>query len=180
MRDSWHSRDPWSASEAVAPDSFIRYMRHLPFNLPVTEHSHARAVLPQWYADQFGWDEIVRETAVAWKRLRPDERSDCGIFAQDYGQAGAIDFLGRRYGLPASLSGHQTWFLWGPRHYSGECMIVLDDSRKNLARLWNQVDYVGTSADNPYALEKNIDVYICRRRKFSSLGELWPTLKRWR
>jgi len=49
------------------------------------EHSHARAALPQWFSDQFGWQEIVEETAIAWNRLSPDERKDCGIFAQDYG-----------------------------------------------------------------------------------------------
>ncbi len=64
------------------------------------EHDHARAALPQWYADQFGWQEIVDETAVAWNRIPAEDRKDCGIFAQDYGQAGAIDFLGRAYGLP--------------------------------------------------------------------------------
>ena len=164
----------------LPPDKFTAYTRYLPFKLPVMEHSHARAVLPQWYADQFGWEEIVAETAVAWNRLSPDERRDCGIFAQDYGQAGAIDFLGRRYGLPPSLSGHQTWFLWGPRGYSGNCMIVLDDSRENLERLWSNVEYVGTSADNPYALERNIDVFVCRGSKFGSLADIWPKVKRWR
>jgi Dolichyl-phosphate-mannose-protein mannosyltransferase len=164
----------------LSPDGFIAYMKHLPMKLPVMEHSHARAVLPQWYADQFGWNEIVAETAVAWNRIPADERQDCGIFAQDYGQAGAIDFLGRRYGLPASLSAHQTWFLWGPRGYSGNCMIVLDDRRERLEELWEHVEYVGESADNPYALEKQIDVYICRGSKFGTLTQLWPQLKRWR
>jgi hypothetical protein len=144
------------------------------------EHSHARAVLPQWYSDQFGWKEIVDETAVAWNRLDPTERGDCGIFAQDYGQAGAIDFLGRHYGLPRSLSGHQTWFLWGPRNYTGKCLIVLDDTRASLEQIFQRVDYVGTSADNPWALEKNIDVFICRGPKFGTLADLWPGLKKWR
>jgi hypothetical protein len=164
----------------LSPDKFIAYMKTLPFKLPVMEHSHERAVLPQWYADQFGWKEIVAETAAAWDQLNPDERRDCGIFAQDYGQAGAIDFFGPRYGLPASLSGHQTWFLWGPRGYSGKCMIVLDDSRATLEKFWKNVQYVGTSADNPYALEKNIDVFICRGSKFGTLAELWPKVKKWR
>lgn len=166
----------------LSPDSFLAYTKTLPFKLPVMEHSHARAALPQWYSDQFGWDEIVAETAVAWNRLTPDERKDevCGIFAQDYGQAGAIDFLGRRYGLPRSLSGHQTWFLWGPRGYSGNCMIVLDDTRQRLEELWTSVEYVGQSPDNPYALEKQIDVFICRGAKFGTLEQLWPELKRWR
>jgi hypothetical protein len=166
----------------LSPDHFLEYAKTLPFKLPVMEHAHARAALPQWYSDQFGWQEIVDETAVAWNRLRPEERvgENCGIFAQDYGQAGAIDFLGRHYGLPQSLSGHQTWFLWGPRGYSGDCMIVLDDSREKLEALWQHVDFVGTSAPNPYALEQQIDVYICRGAKFGTLAQLWPEIKRWR
>ena len=166
----------------LSPDNFLAYAKTLPFKLPVMEHAHARAALPQWYADQFGWNEIVAETAVAWNRLLPAERQDkaCGIFAQDYGQAGAIDFLGRGYGLPPALSGHQSWFLWGPRGYSGNCMIVLDDSRERLQQLWDHVEYVGTSADNPYALEKEIPVFICRGPKFGTFAQLWPQLKRWR
>jgi hypothetical protein len=166
----------------LSPEKFLAYTKTLPFKLPVMEHSHERAALPQWYADQFGWQEIVAETAVAWNKLAPAERADCGIFAQDYGQAGAIDFLGSRYGLPKSLSGHQTWYLWGPRGYSGNCMIVLDDSRENLEALWKNVEYVGTSAENPYALEKNIDVFICRGAKFGTMADLWPkpALKKWR
>jgi 4-amino-4-deoxy-L-arabinose transferase-like glycosyltransferase len=164
----------------LTPDRFIAYMEKLPFKLPVMEHAHARAKLPQWYADQFGWQEIVAETSVAWNQLSPEERRDCGIFAQDYGQAGAIDFFGPKYGLPASLSGHQTWFLWGPRGYSGSCMIVLDDSRERLEELWANVQFVGTSADNPYALEKQIDVYICRGSKFGTMAQLWPEIKHWR
>jgi Dolichyl-phosphate-mannose-protein mannosyltransferase len=164
----------------LSPDGFLAYAKYLPFKLPVMEHSHARAALPQWYSDQFGWEEIVAETAVAWNRLAPEERSDCGIFAQDYGQAGAIDFLGRKYGLPASMSGHQTWFLWGPRGYSGNCMIVLDDRKETLEKLWEQVDYVGTSAPNPYALEQQIDVFLCKGKKFDSWTGFWPNLKRWR
>jgi hypothetical protein len=163
-----------------SPDRFLEYAKTLPFKLPVMEKDHTRAALPQWYADQFGWQEIVDETAVAWNRIPVQERSDCGIFAQDYGQAGAIDFLGRQYGLPRSLSGHQTWFLWGPGSYSGDCMIVLDDSRAKLETIWQHVDFVGTSAANPYALEQQIDVYICRGKKFDSWAGLWPQVKRWR
>ncbi len=163
-----------------SPDKFIAYTKYLPFKLPHLEHSHERAVLPQWYADQFGWEEIVAATAQAWNALPANERHDCGIFAQDYGQAGAIDFLGRRYGLPRSISGDKSWFLWGPRDYSGNCLIVLDDSRLNLEQLFNHVEYAGTSADSPYALEKQIDVFICRGPKFGALQQLWPKLKRWR
>jgi len=164
----------------LSPDGFLSYIKYLPMKPPVMERSHARVPLPQWYADQFGWNEIVAETAVAWNQLSPDERHDCGIFAQDYGQAGAVDFLGRKYGLPPSLSGHQTWWLWGPRSYSGNCLIVLNDNEPTLHKLFNSVQYVGMSADNPYALEKGIPVFICHGSKFGTMEQLWPRLKKWR
>src|SRR5208282_3192366 len=164
----------------LPPDKFLAYLSYLPMKPPVMEHSHERAPLPQWYADQFGWEEIVAETAKAYARLSPEERPGCGIFAQDYGQAGAVDFLGRRYGLPPALSGHQTYWLWGPRGYSGNCLIVLGDERRRLEELFDHVEYVGTSADNRYALETEISVYICRGAKFGSLEKIWPDLKKWR
>ncbi len=163
----------------LSPDRFLAYTKTLPFKLPVMEHDHARAALPQWYADQFGWEEIVAETALAWNRVPLADRKDCGIFAQDYGQAGAIDFLGRGYGLPPALSGDRTYFLWGPRGYSGNCLIVLGDRRARLEQLFDHVEFVGTSADNPYALETEIAVFICHGPKFGTLTELWPELKHW-
>jgi hypothetical protein len=159
-------------------DHFISYMNNLPFKVPRSEHSHERALLPQHYADQFGWEEMTAMTAQAWARVPPEERRDCGIYAQDYGQAGAIDFFGRRYGLPPALSGHQTYFLWGPRNYSGNCLIVLDDKKEVLDQLFEHVEYVGTS-DNPYALERNIPVFLCKGAKFGSLQQLWPKVKKW-
>lgn len=161
-------------------NEFLSYLHKLPFKVPANEHSHLRAQLPQHYADQFGWQEIVAETAVAYNRLSPAERPGCAIFAQDYGQAGAIDFFGPRYGLPPALSGHQSYWLWGPRGYSGNCMIVLDDTQEKLETLFEHVEYVGISADNPYALEREIPVFICRGAKFGSLEKLWPDVKKWR
>src|SRR5271170_6557625 len=74
----------------LSPDKFLAYLKYLPMKPPVMEHGHERAVLPQWYSDQFGWEEIVAETAKAYDQLTPAERPSCGIFSQDYGKAGAI------------------------------------------------------------------------------------------
>jgi hypothetical protein len=164
----------------LSPEHFIAYTKTLPFKLPVTEHSHARAALPQWYSDQFGWKEIAEETEVAWNQIPAGERPDCGIFAQDYGQTGAIDFFGRKQGLPGAMSGDRTYWLWGPDGYSGDCMIVLDDQQDVLQRYWQSVELVGISAPNPYALEQQIPVFICKGKRFDSWTNVWPHLKRWR
>jgi len=168
------------AMPLLTVDQFIPYMNWLPIKVPRSEHSHERVALPQHYADQFGWQEIVAKTAEVWNKIPPAERNDCGIFAQDYGQAGAVDFLGPKYGLPQSLSGHQSWWLWGPRGYSGNCLIVMDDDRETLERLFEHVEYEGRSAPNPYALESELPFFICRGPKFGTMADLWPRVKKWR
>lgn len=159
-------------------DQFIGYMNKLPIKVPRNEHSHMSAVLPQHYADQFGWEEIVAVVNQAWLRIPQSERNDCAIFAQNYGEAGAIDFFGKRYGLPPALSGHQTYFLWGPGGYSGNCLIVVADRKERLQELFTHVEFVGVS-ESSYALENHVPVFLCRGARFGSLSALWPKLKKW-
>jgi hypothetical protein len=69
--------------------------------------------------------------------------------------------------------------LWGPRNYSGNCMVILDDHRERLEELFNHVEYITTSAPNPYALEQQLPIYLCRGAKFGSLQKVWPLIKKW-
>ena len=63
--------------------------------------------------------------ARVYNALPPDLRRQTAIFGQNYGQAGAIDLFGPKYGLPPAISGHQSYFLWGPRDYTGASVIVM-------------------------------------------------------
>jgi hypothetical protein len=160
-------------------DKYLSYQQHYLFKPPDAEYSHMRSPLPQTYSDQFGWEEIVQAVAYAYSEIPPAERGDCAIFAQDYGAAGAIDFFGPRYGLPKVLSAHQTYYLWGPRTYTGNCMVILGDNRKRLEELFDHVEYITTSAPNPYGLETELPVWICRGAKFGSLQKVWSKIKKW-
>jgi len=163
----------------LTANQFLTYANALPFAIPRSEKSHLSAALPQHYADQFGWREMVAVTAQGWNQLSAGERRDCAVFGQNYGEAGAVDFFGPRYGLPPAISGHQTYYLWGPRAYSGNCLIVIGDRKEALNRLFERVDLVGSS-DDQYALERHVPVYLCRGAKFGTLAQIWPRLKKWR
>ncbi len=56
-------------------ESFLPYMNRLPIKVPRSEHGHEHVPLPQHYADQFGWDEIVGKTAETWQKLPPADRA---------------------------------------------------------------------------------------------------------
>ena len=78
-------------------------------------------------------EEMTREVARIYNSLPPEQRARTAIFANSYGQAGAIDFFGPKYGLPKSISNHQSYWLWGPREFSGETVIVLGSDGERLA-----------------------------------------------
>jgi hypothetical protein len=159
-------------------NQYIAYSRLLHLAPPRIEN-HEQGPLPQLYADQFGWKEMAQVVAHAYFKLPPDERERCAIFGQNYGQAGAIDFFGARIGLPPALSGHQNYYYWGPRGYTGECMIVMGDRYERLSDEFESVEKVGTvfhPLSMPY---EHFDVYLCRRPRFGTLQQIWPKLKNW-
>jgi hypothetical protein len=134
----------------LPPETYIRYTKAIGLEQPAIE-THRLGPLPQIFADQFGWEEMAAQVARVYNSLPPEVRARTAIFAQSYGQAGAIDLFGPKYGLPPSISGHQNYFLWGPRGYTGESMIVMDDRLENLEKLFSSVRKAA-SVFHPYAM----------------------------
>ncbi|HEX7706130.1 MAG TPA: glycosyltransferase family 39 protein [Thermoanaerobaculia bacterium] len=163
----------------MSPDRTAAWQRALGISPSPTERSHT-SELPQHLSDRLGWDEMVSSVAQAYHALPEVERAKAGIFAQNFGEAGAIDILGRSRGLPPALSGHQNYFLWGPRHYTGEVIIVVDSPTHNLDDLCRTVEYAGPVGSHPHALpgEQRMGIYVCRGLT-PSLGDLWPQAKNW-
>jgi len=157
-------------------ERFVAYMDRLPFKIPRSEKSHFAAMLPQHYADQFGWEEMTAAVARIYYALPPADQAKTAIFGNNYGESGAIDFFGPKYGLPKSIGGHQTYWLWGPRNYTGEIMIVLGDRRVSLEPKCASVQEFDVTF-SPYALEHN-PIFLCRGLKWN-LQQFWPKLKNW-
>jgi Dolichyl-phosphate-mannose-protein mannosyltransferase len=161
----------------LPPETYLRYTKAIGLEQPRIEN-HELGPLPQIFADQFGWEEMTATVAGVYNNLPPDVRSHTAIFAQTYGQAGAIDLFGPKYGLPPAISGHQNYFLWGPRAYTGDSMIVMGDNQKNLERLFTSVQKEA-HVDHPYSMPYNhVDVFYCRGLH-QPLAQLWPQVKKW-
>lgn len=160
-------------------DMFVRYQSHLPFDVPKTERSFVGESLPQYYADEFPWPGMVEAVARVYHSLTPEEQKRTAIFGNNYGQAAAIDFFGPQYGLPKAISGHQNYFLWGPRDYTGEIVIVLGDTESSAREQFNSVT-VAATLSNPYAYRyENRPVLLCRGLKWNLQTE-WSRVKNWR
>ncbi len=162
---------------AVLPvDTFISYMPMLGM-APSTSENKELSKLPQYYADMFGWEKMVTAAADAYNTLTVEEKMKCAIIGNNYGEASAIDFFGSKYGLPKAISGHNNYWLWGPRNATGEVVIRLGGSIEAMLESYNEVKQVGLFKDDycmPY--ENNMAVYVCKNRR-TPLKDDWADFK---
>jgi len=158
-------------------ETYVHYQETIHLSPPATEKSHLDSPLPQYYSDDLGWEQMTAAVAHEYDRLPPGLRSVTAIYAQNYGEAGAIDLFGPKYGLPKAICPHQNYFLWGPRKYRGFGMIVLGDNRKNLEKYFGQVIHAGNFGV-PYALEHG-PIWMCTQPRGWTLKQIWPKLKKW-
>jgi len=159
-------------------DGYLRFQEHLPFTIPRSEQSHMGAALPQYYADEFNWQEMVQAVARVYQTLTPEERAKTAIFTNNYGEAAAIDFFGPKYGLPKAISGHQNYFLWGPRNYTGEIVIRIGATIEDVRSGYESVT-VAAGIENPYALYyETRPILLCRGRK-ENYQTHWDHVKKW-
>jgi hypothetical protein len=161
----------------LPPETFVRYQYGLGMSPPREERGQT-GDLPQYYADMFGWPEFVDSLATVYRSLAPDEQKECLIYVRNYGEAAAIEFFGRRYGLPQPACAHNNYWYWRPRGWNGRVAIVLGghdttESRKDLERFFDNVTF-GTMTRSQHAMpfESERPFFICRGAKFT-LDQLW-------
>jgi hypothetical protein len=166
-----------TVASLLAPENYIRYQKAIGLEPPKAENQPT-GPLPQHFADEFGWEEMVREVARIYHELPPEQRAATAIFANSYGQAGAIDFFGKKYGLPKAISNHQSYWLWGPREYSGASVIVLGSDGSGDREHFARVEAVGRAA-HPYSRrDEHYDIFLCGELN-TTLEAFWPEIKNW-
>lgn len=161
------------ALPVLSVQGFIRFQEALGVKPHWDERSEV-GVLPQQYADQMGWEELTAQVAALYRRLSPAERKDCWIFMRNYGEAGALDFFGPKFGLPAATCAHNSYWYWGFPDWKGSAAIILGtshDVEENLRDLRSHFEQVElgtvTRCSLAMPLENNRPLFICRRATFS-------------
>jgi hypothetical protein len=135
-------------------------------------------ILPQHFADRFGWEEMAASAAKVYHSLPAGEQASACIFTGNYGEAGALEFYGPRYGLPHVISGHNNYYIWGPDGCSGKTVILIGaGDLEDLRQVFSDVQEAGQTACEycmPY--ENHLPIYVAHGLN-APLEELWPGVK---
>jgi hypothetical protein len=160
----------------MTPATWLHYTKatHL-YGKSINSENQALGPLPQFYADRFGWQEEVDQVSRIYHSLSPEDQKKAVILCSNYGEASAVNFLGRD--LPIAISGHNNYFLWGPHDATGEVTIVIngatsDEMREN----YNSVQIVGIMT-HPFSMPyEHRNIYLARGRK-KNLTDDWLDFK---
>ena len=123
---------------------------------------------------------MEKSVAAAFYALPAADQARAAILASNYGEAAAIDVYGRADGLPTPISGHNQYWLWGPRDHDGSVVLILGSDPERWRKACGSVETVGAFG-GPFVMpyENDRKISVCRDLR-RPLSEMWGRLKRYR
>jgi len=127
---------------------------------------NGRVQLTGDYADMFGWEEQVKAVDSVYRSLPQKQRENTVLWAENYGEAGALKILGKSYGLPSPISRHGSFWTWGYGNKDAEVWISIGNETPSVEYVFEEVELVKVIT-HKYAIdeEQGIPLYICRKPK---------------
>lgn len=154
------------------------YLANFGVDAGVRTTNAPQSVLPIYYADCFGWEEMVKELSSVYHNNLSVKNNEIGIITGNYGEASAVHFYRSKYDLPEAISTNGWYYFHaleiGTFHSTYVSVGVPVDF---LSELFFKVEKKGLFS-NPYSMpfENNQSVYLCSFPK-CNLKERWFSQK---
>ncbi len=133
------------------------------------------------FPEEIGWPEFVEGVARVRDGLPAEERARVGILAGNYGEVGALNLYGERYGLPRAISGVNSSWERGYGNPPPEVLIVVGYPREFLEKEFASCTVAGRTR-NRYGVAneetmEDADIFVCRGLK-GTWKEFWAKARR--
>jgi len=163
------------AMALLSPERTVAYQNAI--GIRPREELQRGGLLPMHLGLFFHAEAVLKPLTEVYRGLSAEDQERAVILTSSFGEAGAVNVLGRKRGLPASIGRHNQYWQWGPGDASGEVTIVVHDSEETLNR-WFTTCERKASIDCIYCMEtmQREAVYVCREPR-RPLPELWPEMK---
>ncbi|MFZ1941435.1 MAG: glycosyltransferase family 39 protein [Terracidiphilus sp.] len=126
--------------------------------------------------EEFGWDQLVRTVAQIRNSLPPDQQAHLGITTANYGEYGAIEILGRAYGLPTPIGTTNSEWLRGYPSPLPTTLIVLGLRPEQANQIFTNCRLAGHNGNSQgLRNEESVDhpdIFVCGPPRIS-WADLW-------
>ena len=150
----------------------------VPSTLPVLPIASLHSVSSDTaVADSVGWPQLTADVAAQDEALTRAGQPPTSVFTGAYAEAGALDVFGGSYHLPPVISGHNSFWLWGPGEASDTTVLYVDAAAQLKPYFANCRQL---AVYNPPAQVKNdwnnLSIGVCTGPS-GSWKTLWPHMK---
>jgi hypothetical protein len=155
------------ARPIVPVESFKDYSVMIGIDHPSNE-GHQVEVLPQFYADMFGWEELAKNVSKVYLTLPEEERKNTIVYCSNYGKAGTIEYFSKKYPLPKVVCPHNSYWYWWDEAWTPTTIIIIGGDIEDHLTSLDEVETAGfhkTKYAMPY--ENNLTIFIGRGLKRS-------------
>jgi hypothetical protein len=133
------------------------------------------------FPEEIGWEEFTQSVAEVWNRLPQEEKRGAAILAGNYGEVGALNLYGERFGLPRVISGVNSSWERGYGEVRPETVVVVGYPREFLETHFASC-VVGGHVWNKYGVanEETVEdpeIFVCRGLK-GSWAQFWKAARR--
>jgi hypothetical protein len=133
------------------------------------------------FPEEIGWEEFTQSVAEVWNRLPQEEKRRSAILAGNYGEVGALNLYGDRFGLPRAISGVNSSWERGYGEAGPETVVVVGYPREFLEGYFVSCE-VGGRVWNKYGVpnEETVEdpeIFVCRELK-GSWEQFWKAARR--
>jgi hypothetical protein len=126
-------------------------------------------------ANEVGWPEFVAQVAAVRDGLSPAERAHYAMLAENFGEAGALELYGPKYGLPVPISTVNDFHDrgWGP--FEPQTVIIVGGNLEDESKFFEGCSVVAM-VHLPYGVqdeetEDHPEILVCHRLRGS-----WPVV----
>jgi 4-amino-4-deoxy-L-arabinose transferase-like glycosyltransferase len=122
--------------------------------------------LPQDFADMLGWEEMAEKAGAAYASLDTNERKNTIVFCDNYGEAGALGYYGKKYGLPEAYSDNASFLYWMPDTLHFSTLILVTDDRQEMQHPFIhdfESAYISDSVTSIYARERGTLIIVLKK-----------------
>ncbi|MGB3181864.1 MAG: glycosyltransferase family 39 protein [Cyclobacteriaceae bacterium] len=160
----------------LPPEKYIVYSQKLGI-APGNSEGKETAELHQFFADMHGWKAMAENVSAVYQQLPQAEKKNARVFANNYGEAAALELYAEQYPLPYVIAGHNNYYLWGPGTAPLHTVLVIGGDMDDHLQVFAEVSPVAVhSARYVMPYENNLTIYVCRKPR-TDLLTLWPKVK---
>jgi 4-amino-4-deoxy-L-arabinose transferase-like glycosyltransferase len=118
------------------------------------------------YVEMIGWQDLTAQVAKIYQSLPEEQKPGTVIYAENYGEAGALDLYGKSYGLPRVISGSNSLWYRGYGDTNPQTVIALGVNYSDAERVFRSCKVVG-KVTNSYGVKNEESTYhtailLCR------------------